>query len=161
LRERVLGLGGALPFVDGSFDLVTANMVVEHVRDPRSFLADVHRVLRPGGAFLLHTPNRSYYLVWLAARIPEAAKRGLIYLLDTRREKDVFPTFYRMNTPARIQRLAEECGFHVERLSVQGSSGSFGRLGPLGWLECVILKLNCAVSGGRFQSNLLAILRRR
>ena len=46
-----------LPFADRSFDLATANMVLEHVEDPLSLFREVHRVLAPGGQFLFHTPN--------------------------------------------------------------------------------------------------------
>ena len=55
--RRVEGNGETLPFGDGSFDLITANMVLEHVRDPASLFKEVARVLGPGGLFLIHTPN--------------------------------------------------------------------------------------------------------
>ena len=41
--------GVALPFDDAAFDLVYCKQVLEHVRDPQPLLADVARVLRPGG----------------------------------------------------------------------------------------------------------------
>jgi SAM-dependent methyltransferase len=42
---------------DSSFDCVVAVEVLEHVEDDASFLAEVRRVLRPGGTFLATTPN--------------------------------------------------------------------------------------------------------
>ncbi|MGY2875631.1 ubiquinone/menaquinone biosynthesis C-methylase UbiE [Marmoricola sp. URHA0025 HA25] len=44
----------ALDFPDASFDTVTASLVFCSVTDPRRALAEVHRVLRPGGRFLFH-----------------------------------------------------------------------------------------------------------
>jgi SAM-dependent methyltransferase len=41
--------GVNLPWDDGSFDLVYTNQVLEHVRRPEALLAEVLRVLRPGG----------------------------------------------------------------------------------------------------------------
>jgi SAM-dependent methyltransferase len=46
-----------LPFPDGSFDLVTAQTVLIHVRDVDVVLAELARVLAPGGLLLLAEPN--------------------------------------------------------------------------------------------------------
>jgi 2-polyprenyl-3-methyl-5-hydroxy-6-metoxy-1,4-benzoquinol methylase len=40
-----------------SFDYVTLDQVIEHVADPREFLAGVASVLKPGGVVILSTPN--------------------------------------------------------------------------------------------------------
>ncbi|WP_280490527.1 class I SAM-dependent methyltransferase, partial [Nocardia farcinica] len=44
----------ALDFPDAAFDTVTASLVFCSLRDPARALAEVHRVLRPGGVFLFH-----------------------------------------------------------------------------------------------------------
>ncbi len=51
----------ALPFEDGSFDLVVGFEVIEHLEDWRGFLREAARVLAPGGRFLVSTPNKLYY----------------------------------------------------------------------------------------------------
>src|SRR5438876_3557772 len=48
LSLRVSGDIETLPFRDNSFDLVTANTVLEHVRDPRRLFGEIARVLAPG-----------------------------------------------------------------------------------------------------------------
>ena len=50
--------GTALPFPDASFDVVVSFDVFEHIRDSDAHLREVHRVLRPGGVYLLQTPNK-------------------------------------------------------------------------------------------------------
>lgn len=45
-------------FADGRFDVVTAIETLEHVGSPAALFGEVARVLRPGGAFVLTTPNR-------------------------------------------------------------------------------------------------------
>ncbi|MGC9154693.1 MAG: class I SAM-dependent methyltransferase [Ferrimicrobium sp.] len=49
----VLATGAALPFRDGSFDAVLICLVLEHVVELDEVLAEVARVLEPGGRFLL------------------------------------------------------------------------------------------------------------
>jgi SAM-dependent methyltransferase len=50
---------GALPFKSGSFALVGAFDVIEHVADLVVLMEEVHRVLRPGGVLRLTTPHFS------------------------------------------------------------------------------------------------------
>jgi arsenite methyltransferase len=47
------GEATALPFPDGSFDVVTSTQVYEYVADMPAALAEAHRVLRPGGRLLV------------------------------------------------------------------------------------------------------------
>lgn len=45
-----------LPFAAGTFDVVTAFDILEHVDDDAGFLQDLQRVLAPGGALAIHVP---------------------------------------------------------------------------------------------------------
>lgn len=49
--------GLLLPLADGSIDVVTSFETVEHVGATMQMLAELRRVLRPGGVLLLSTPN--------------------------------------------------------------------------------------------------------
>ena len=51
----------ALPFADGSFDLVFHQGLLEHFRDPMPMLVEHARVLRPGGMLLVDVPQRWHY----------------------------------------------------------------------------------------------------
>jgi ubiquinone/menaquinone biosynthesis C-methylase UbiE len=51
-----------LPFEDRSFDVVYAGEIIEHVGDPAAALREWGRVLKPGGIFILTTPNRNRLL---------------------------------------------------------------------------------------------------
>ena len=44
-------------FPDNSFDVVLAVETLEHVQEDECFVGEVGRVLRPGGSFLMTTPN--------------------------------------------------------------------------------------------------------
>jgi len=52
----VMAFADALPFDDASYDCVICTEVLEHCPDPRGALAEVSRVLRPGGRVFLTTP---------------------------------------------------------------------------------------------------------
>lgn len=51
----------ALNFPDGHFDAAYSIQVIEHIEDIDLVLAEVVRVLRPGGKFIVATPNRVTY----------------------------------------------------------------------------------------------------
>ena len=57
-RETAVADMRALPFPAESFDAVVSVQSIEHVPDPERALAEVTRVLRPGGSALFVTPNR-------------------------------------------------------------------------------------------------------
>ena len=58
VRVDVVDLNaGGLPYPDASFDLVTCTEVIEHLENFRSTLREIARVLRPGGVFVVTTPN--------------------------------------------------------------------------------------------------------
>ena len=47
-----------LPFPDASFDSVLMDNVLEHIAEPEPVLAEVRRVLRPGGRLVVGVPGR-------------------------------------------------------------------------------------------------------
>lgn len=51
---------GRVPVEDGSVDLVFSSQVLEHVDDPVGYLAECHRMLRPGGSLVLSTHGVMY-----------------------------------------------------------------------------------------------------
>jgi ubiquinone/menaquinone biosynthesis C-methylase UbiE len=49
----------ALPFASDAFDRVYCSEVLEHLVDPRAAVAEIARVLRPGGVAVLSVPNEA------------------------------------------------------------------------------------------------------
>ena len=56
-----------LDFSDASFDLVFSFHALEHIPDPDLCLAEMNRVLRPGGYYLVGTPNKARLLGYLGS----------------------------------------------------------------------------------------------
>ena len=50
-----------LPLDDATMDAVVSFETLEHVREHARFAAEVRRVLRPGGLFIVSTPDRRVY----------------------------------------------------------------------------------------------------
>ena len=53
---NVVGIGERLPFPNASFELVLCTQVLNYVKDPSLVIAEIHRVLRPGGYLFLSAP---------------------------------------------------------------------------------------------------------
>lgn len=80
--------GMALPFPDGTFDLVLSHAVIEHVSDAPLYLRECARVLRPGGHVYLSTAP---YLSFAGAHLPRLKVPVPLHLLVGRRA--AFATF--------------------------------------------------------------------
>lgn len=111
-----------LPYADESMDVVLAAEIIEHVVDTQGFIAEIARVLRPGGAVLLSTPNLlwwKYRVDLLFGRYPDMLEYRLRYGEDFGHVR----TF----TPALLRELVEEAGLDVVRVAGK-------RLGPISTL---------------------------
>ncbi len=58
--QLINGASEELPLLAGSFDAILSHEVLEHVRDDRSSVEEMVRVLVPGGVIVLFVPNLGY-----------------------------------------------------------------------------------------------------
>ena len=77
----LLSSADALPLPDEAFDAVLLLDVLEHVVDEQAVIAEIRRVLRPGGTLVLSVPHRGL-LYWfdslnLYAALVQATRHGL------------------------------------------------------------------------------------
>jgi SAM-dependent methyltransferase len=89
------------PFDDEFFDVVFCHHVIEHVPDPASAVAQVHRVLKPGGTLVLGTPDFD----------SGAARR---YGPRYRLLHD--PTHVSLFSNDSMHRFLRDHGFHIDRV---------------------------------------------
>jgi ubiquinone/menaquinone biosynthesis C-methylase UbiE len=160
IENRVVGDLLNIPCGDEAFDRITANMVMEHVADPVKALKTMDRLLKPGGIFIFHTPNYWHYWTFLASLVPQKLKNKVIEFVEERSEDDVFPTFYRLNTPASITEAAHKAGLtirHFHRVS-SSSSGMIFVLGPLIVFSLLFRKLTRWKLLEDFRDNFVVVL---
>lgn len=101
----------------GQFDLVTSMEVIEHVADPRAFLAALVARMADGGLMLLSTPNRtaaSKLLLVEGAEALGAVPKGT-------------HDWSRFLTPEELTEIAESCGLRV--VDITGLSVDFATRG--------------------------------
>lgn len=60
IPHALVAAAEAAPYRSDYFDVVISNEVIEHVQDDRAAVAEMVRVLRPGGRIVLFCPNRWY-----------------------------------------------------------------------------------------------------
>jgi SAM-dependent methyltransferase len=160
ITNKIFADLGHLPIQSNSVEVVSANMVAEHLENPDAVLREVHRILKPGGIFAFHTPNFLGLNTQIAARVPESLKKMLIRFLENRKAKDVFPTHYRINTGDDIQKLAGESGFTVEDITLVSSTAATAVLGPIAWIELLYIRALQAEKRANYRSNIVAVLRK-
>lgn len=96
--------GAALPYENDRFDLVVSRYVFEHVSDPAHTAKELLRVTKPGGWICAMTPNKWGYVALAARMVPNGLhKRFLRIIQPHRKEEDVFPTVYGLNTPHAVR----------------------------------------------------------
>ncbi|NGX40032.1 MAG: Ubiquinone biosynthesis O-methyltransferase [Chlamydiae bacterium] len=96
-----------LPFGDGSFDVVCAMDLLEHVENPGLVIKESSRVLKKGGLFFFHTFNRnllSYFMIikgvdWCVANVPK--------------NMHIYPLFIK---PEEIRQICTDQGLEVEEI---------------------------------------------
>lgn len=116
---RAQAISNHLPFAARSFDIIFASWLLEHLVRPEDDVAEISRVLRPGGAFIFITPNARHPLAMLNRLLGRlgALQARLVQRLYARAEADTFPTTYRANDHATLSHLATNAGLHLESLS--------------------------------------------
>lgn len=87
----------------GQFDLVNLSQVIEHVAEPRAFIRRIHENLRPGGIFVLETPNTDT-LDWKWFR---SGAWGAYHI----------PRHWTFFDPRSLRRVVESAGFEFLELS--------------------------------------------
>ena len=107
------GESDRFPYRDGTFDLVLNCEILEHLPlDPTHYLCECHRVLRPGGALLLTTPNvLAFQNLWRLA-----ASRNIY---DIYSGYGIYGRHNREYTPSELVHLLLECGFSIDQVRLE------------------------------------------
>ena len=91
--------------VQQKVDLVVADYVLEHIEDAKRFVEQVDKCLEEGGWFCARTPHK-YSYVGIFARLlkNDLHAKALKFIQPNRKEVDVFPTTYKLNTLRDVEK---------------------------------------------------------
>lgn len=110
-----------IPLEDNSVDVVTSRYALEHLTFPNKLFKEMHRILRPGGATLLLTPNVFYYPYainhLLSGVLNQKTRMKLVEKVSGRESDDIFPVLYGCNTPGRVKEELRGAGFKITLLT--------------------------------------------
>lgn len=105
---------GALPVADACVDVIMSRSVFEHLAEPEPVYREFARVLRPGGKAVFLTANMWDYGTLAARMVPNRFHARVVKAVEGREEEDTFPTAYKTNTRADVNRLAAGAGLVVQ-----------------------------------------------
>ncbi|ACD82601.1 class I SAM-dependent methyltransferase [Candidatus Methylacidiphilum infernorum] len=109
-RQVLLENNKKLPFSNGMFDLIVSDMTFEHIENPSLVSCELVRVLKPGGFLCVRTPNGWGYIRLISSIIPNRFHHQILrYVQPHRKIKDIFPTYYRLNSLSQIKKYFHDC----------------------------------------------------
>lgn len=109
-----------IPLPDACVDVIMSRSVFEHLTDPDSVYREFQRLLRPGGVVIFLTANMWDYGTLVARLVPNRFHAGIVKHVEGRAEEDTFPTAYKTNTRADVERLARDSGLRVRGIEYLG-----------------------------------------
>jgi SAM-dependent methyltransferase len=164
LRQCFVIEDDRFPIADASYDLVVSDYVAEHVKRPATHLAEIARVLRPGGCYAFRTPNRFHYVA-LAAQITPFSVHALIAnrLRGLPAEAhEPYPTVFALNTPSAVRRHAKRAGLEVARIDLVEKEPSYGIFARPAFLVFMAYErvVNASETLAFLRANLFVVLRK-
>jgi len=164
LSLRVGASLGSLPFSNASFDLITCNMVVEHLPSPLPVFRELARVLAPEGTLLVHTPNTRNYLVFANIVAKKLLPRSVILKLvpDNRAADDIYPTYYRANNARALCSLGESVALQTASVRFLTQPQPYSRFfAPAAFFELLLMRATMTRPIARFGATIIMVFRKR
>jgi SAM-dependent methyltransferase len=119
-----------LPYPNATFDVITANQIIEHLRATDRFLTEIHRLLRPGGTAVISTNNMASWHNVLSLALglqplPMHVSDQVIVGNPLNPEhrwphEDQGRTHLRLFTGRALRELAHHHGLHTQHLRTVG-----------------------------------------
>jgi ubiquinone/menaquinone biosynthesis C-methylase UbiE len=88
--QPIQGDSERLPFADGAFDFVTCANSFHHYPHQEQAVAEMHRVLRPGGRLMIIDGYRDAPWGWLIYDVCVASVEGAVHHASSRQFRDMF-----------------------------------------------------------------------
>lgn len=123
--RMLLAEGEQIPFPENHFDYIVSLQVLEHVKNPKTIIKEIYRVLKPGGQCFIACENylsfreQHYRVPWLPL-LPKTL--GDKYLKAIGRNPHFLKNYVYYTTYPQIWRISHETGF--ENITYEGMIAS-------------------------------------
>jgi len=117
----------AMCFKAETFQSVSCNWVLEHIKNPARTMEEIFKVLVRGGYFILRTPNLYNYAILFASITSTRFHHWIRRKNATPGQEHVenAPTLYRINTLRRVEKFLTTSGFKIVDIHYEGGASEY------------------------------------
>ncbi len=136
-----MGTDARLPIDDCSVDVVTSQMVLEHIQDNDKTVREISRILKPGGKFISLMPNKFALFSIINQMLPHALARKIVNtFVSGPSDKEIhgFKAYYNKTYYPAFRKLLEKHGFTETKFTLSyHQSDYFGFFVPFALVSLI------------------------
>lgn len=162
-EKRVADVTERLPFKDGEVDILASRTVLEHLKNMDTYMAESHRVLKPGGMIIHQFPSRYAPFAVINRLLPHSVSERLLFVLRPELKGVAgYPAHYRGCYASAMRSTMAKHGFEIEELRANYyQSRYFSFFVPL-YLTSALYEMGVkAVGAKNLASSLLLVARKK
>lgn len=137
--QKIVANLSSIPIKDQSIDIITAEFVLEHLKNPDKVFQEFNRILKPNGSLIFVTPNILNPIMALNKILPLRFHKFFRKKI-LKKDGDTHHTYYSANTYQRLKKLGLKNNFKRTEIKRAGSPEYIGFCKPLMLLSVILEK---------------------
>lgn len=135
IRKLIVADLQKLPFKNDYFNVITLNVVLEHLKNPSLVVKELVRVLEKRGKIIVHMPNKYGYISFAALLIPAELRKLMHYKLLKYPAGNYHDLYYRCNTKYALNQVMKKYSMRNLYFEYKNTNLFFYFFKPLLFLE--------------------------